>query len=62
LLQKENIVCDLTLDQFGNSFPEVYVGNEKRFHSIFAIQGRYQYCLNDIERDIYKILQSHIDI
>ena len=49
-LQKENIVCDLTLDQFGNSFPEVYVGNEKRFHLIFAIQGRYQYCLNDIER------------
>lgn len=61
-LQKDNIICDLTLDQFGHSYPKVYVGDEKKFHFIFDIQDRHPYSLNDLEREVYTIIQSHIDI
>lgn len=59
-LQKEDIICDLTLDQFGEKYPKVFVGDNKTFHTIFHKQNSEQYSLNDLAREVYAILEKYM--
>ena len=59
-LQKDDIICDLTLDQFGAEYPKVFVGDKQIFHSVFYEQNPNKYSLNDLERDVYAILEKYM--
>ena len=59
-LQKGDIICDLTLDQFGEEYPKVFVGEKQTFHAIFNIINSYPYTLDVSERCIYRILEKYM--
>ena len=60
-LQKDGIVCDISLDQFGKNYPSVYVGDIHTYHySMFEVQNSHKYDLNGEERQIWKLLEKYI--
>lgn len=59
-LQKGDIVCDLTLDQFGEEYPKVFVGNKEKFHSVFYEQKPERYRLNYLEQEVYAVLEKYM--